>query len=103
MVRNSYAKTWQMPRKMCGKGWDGLAPPCLSGLAVVTRCAPLHFTFAGLELNCDKMDLSELTKSCQQLWEKKPGVFLLLILGFVVFVFLVVDAWRHKRRRRRPR
>jgi len=44
------------------------------------------------------MDLHEVTSSIQQLWENKPGVVVLLILGFVVFVFLVVDAWRHKRR-----
>jgi hypothetical protein len=49
------------------------------------------------------MDLNELFRSFQQIWENKPGVLVLLILGFVVFVFLVVDAWRHKRRSKRPR
>jgi hypothetical protein len=49
------------------------------------------------------MDLTEIGKSLQQLWEYKPGTLLLVLLGFVVFVFLVVDTWRHKRRRRRPR
>ena len=49
------------------------------------------------------MDLSEVARSLQQLWEAKPGVIVLLILGFAGFVYLVVDTWRHKRRRKRPR
>jgi hypothetical protein len=49
------------------------------------------------------MDVEEIVKGFQLLWEHQPGALVLLILGFVVFVFLVVDAWRHKRRRRRPR
>ena len=44
---------------------------------------------------------SDLASSIQQLWETKPGAVILLVLGFVVFVFLVVDAWRHKRHRKR--
>ena len=39
----------------------------------------------------------------QQLWDNKPGAVILLILGFIVFLFLVVDAWRHKRRNKRPK
>jgi len=49
------------------------------------------------------MILSEIARSFQQLWEAKPGVVVLLVLGFVVFVFLVVDAYIHKRRRKKPR
>ena len=49
------------------------------------------------------MDFDEIASSFRQLWEKKPGAMVLLALGFVVFVFLVVDAWRHKRRSKRPR
>jgi hypothetical protein len=48
------------------------------------------------------MDLNDISRSFQELWEAKPGAVVLLILGFVVFVFLVLDAWRHKRRRKRP-
>jgi hypothetical protein len=48
------------------------------------------------------MDLMEISSSFQQLWETKPGAVVLMVLGFVVFVFLVVDTWRHKRRRKRP-
>jgi hypothetical protein len=49
------------------------------------------------------MDLSAIGSSVSELWEKKPGAVMLLVLGFAVFVFVVVDAWRHKRRRKRPR
>ena len=42
------------------------------------------------------MDLPELSKGVRTLWEQKPGAVVLLILGFLIFVFLVVDAWRHK-------
>ena len=47
------------------------------------------------------MDLPEIWKSLQGLWEQKPGAVVLLILGFFVFVYLVVDAWRHKHKRKR--
>jgi hypothetical protein len=49
------------------------------------------------------MDLTEVSRSFQQLWENKPTALMLLAFGFLVFLFLVVDAWRHKRRRKRPR
>lgn len=49
------------------------------------------------------MDFYDLTRSFQTLWENKPGAVVLLGLGFIVFLFLVVDAWRHKRRKRRTR
>ena len=47
------------------------------------------------------MQSYDLANSIQQLWENKPGAVVLLVLGFVVFVFLVVDAWRHKRHHRK--
>jgi len=43
----------------------------------------------------------ELLHNLQQLWENKPGAVVLLILGFVVFVFLVVDTWRHRQKHRK--
>jgi len=49
------------------------------------------------------MDLQEISRSLQQLWESEPGAVLLAILGFLVFVFLVVDTWRHRRWRKRNR
>jgi hypothetical protein len=49
------------------------------------------------------MEFQQLVRSCQALWEEKPGAVVLLFLGFLVFVFLVVDTWRHKRRRRKSR
>jgi hypothetical protein len=48
------------------------------------------------------MDLSEMIRNVKQIWELNPGAVVLLTLGFLVFIFLVVDAWRHKRRHRRP-
>jgi hypothetical protein len=48
------------------------------------------------------MNFNEIARSLEQLWENKPGMFVLLVLGVVVFIFLVVDAWRHKRRRKGP-
>jgi hypothetical protein len=49
------------------------------------------------------MDLSEVSRNLQLLWENKPGAVILLALGFTVFVFVVVDTWRHKRHRKKPR
>jgi hypothetical protein len=45
------------------------------------------------------MELDQVLRDLQLLWEYKPGAVVLLALGFVVFLFLVVDVWRHKRRR----
>jgi len=49
------------------------------------------------------MDFQELWRNFQEIWENKPGILVLLVLGFLVFVFLVVDARRHKRRSKKPR
>jgi hypothetical protein len=49
------------------------------------------------------MEISEVSRSLRQLWENKPGILILLCIGFVGFVVLVVDTWRHRRRRKRPR
>ena len=43
----------------------------------------------------------EVFQNLQQLWENKPGALVLLVLGFVVFVFLVVDTWRHRKKFKR--
>jgi hypothetical protein len=48
------------------------------------------------------MELTEMGRNLRLLWEHKPGASVLMVLGVVVFLFLVVDAWRHKRRRKRP-
>jgi hypothetical protein len=47
------------------------------------------------------MESTELARSLHLLWERKPAALVLMALGLVVFLFLVVDAWRHKRRRKR--
>ena len=49
------------------------------------------------------MGFFEFSRSVQVLWENRPGAVLLLLLGFLVFVFLVIDAWSHKRRRKKRR
>ncbi|MEY2428015.1 MAG: hypothetical protein QOJ40_900 [Verrucomicrobiota bacterium] len=49
------------------------------------------------------MDFYELTRGFRQLWENRPGAVILLVLGLVVFTFLVIDTWRHKRRGKGPR
>ena len=49
------------------------------------------------------MDFYEIVRNVQSLWDNKPGAVILLGLGFLVFLFLVVDAWRHKRRKKGPR
>jgi hypothetical protein len=46
---------------------------------------------------------SEIARGIQEIWQNKPGVIVLLLLGFVVFLFLVLDAWLHKKRRKKPR
>ena len=48
------------------------------------------------------MDFYELFRGFKQLWENKPGAVVLLFLGIVVFVFLVIDTWRHKHRGKKP-
>ena len=48
------------------------------------------------------MDFHEISRGFEQMWENRPGAVVLLALGFMVFVFIVVDAWRQKRRRKRP-
>ncbi len=47
------------------------------------------------------MDLNEVFRSFHQLWNDRPGAVVLLVVGFALFILLVVDTWRHKRRRRR--
>ncbi len=37
----------------------------------------------------------------QLLWERKPAAVVLFVLGFIVFLFLVVDTWRHRKHRKR--
>jgi hypothetical protein len=49
------------------------------------------------------MDLDQVAKDFHSLWEKQPIAIILLAIGFVIFVYVVVDAWRHKRRRKGPR
>jgi hypothetical protein len=49
------------------------------------------------------MDWEQISKDFHSLWESRPVAILLLAFGFLIFVYLVIDARRHKRRRRGPR
>ena len=49
------------------------------------------------------MDFEQISKEFHSLWQSHSGAVLLLGVGVLVFVFLVIDAWRHKRRRKGPR
>lgn len=46
------------------------------------------------------MNWSQLTSGVKQIWENKPGVIILLVLGFVVFVFIVIDTHKHRQRKK---
>jgi len=47
------------------------------------------------------MNWSALVNGFKQIWENKPGIILLLGLAVVVFVFLVIDTRRHRKRHKR--
>jgi len=49
------------------------------------------------------MNWSALQESFQQVWQNKPGLIVLLGVGFVVFVLIVVDVRLHKKRKRKER
>jgi hypothetical protein len=41
---------------------------------------------------------SSVLTGLQELWDDRPGVIVLLVLGMGIFLFLVLDAWRRKPR-----
>ena len=47
------------------------------------------------------MDLTDAASTIRLVWQYKPEIIWLLVLGSAVFLFVVVDTWSHKRRRRR--
>ncbi len=47
------------------------------------------------------MSFFELSAGFRTVWENQPTMVVLSLVGFLVFVFLVVDVWVLKRRRRR--
>ena len=49
------------------------------------------------------MDFDQLSKDFHTIWQSQPLAIILLGSGFLIFIFVVVDAWLHKRRRKRPR
>ena len=44
------------------------------------------------------MNWSQLTNGVKQIWENRPGVIVLFGVGFLVFLFIVVDTWRHRQK-----
>jgi hypothetical protein len=40
---------------------------------------------------------SGMMNGIKQIWENKPGVLVLLALGFIVFIVVVLDARRHRK------
>ena len=44
------------------------------------------------------MNWSQLTNGVKQIWENRPGVVVLLGVGFLVFIFIVIDARRHRQK-----
>ena len=46
--------------------------------------------------------MDDIGKNFNALWEQ-PTAVVLLIVGLIVFLFVVVDAWYHKRYRKRRR
>ena len=49
------------------------------------------------------MSENDITRGLRILWETRPTVVVLLVLGFLIFLFVVVDTWRHKRKRKHRR
>ena len=47
------------------------------------------------------MDWSQFVKDLHLVWQYKPDVIILLVVGFLIFLFLVVDVWNHKARHKR--
>ena len=74
------------------------------GLGLAAILAPLQL-FLGDQHGLNTLRHQPIKVAAMEAhWDgSKPGALVLLLLGFVVFIFLVVDAWRHKRRNKKPR
>jgi len=44
------------------------------------------------------MNWAQLTNGLKTIWDNNPGVIMLIGLGFVVFVVIVLDARRHRKK-----
>jgi hypothetical protein len=44
------------------------------------------------------MNWSQLTNGVKLIWENRPGVVVLFGIGFLVFLFIVIDTWRHRQK-----
>src|SRR5579859_7551699 len=61
-------------------------------------CPPLNQPARSV-LTCQRMEPGVLN-GLSEIWREKPDLVLLTCIGFSLFVFLVVDAWRFRHLRR---
>jgi hypothetical protein len=47
---------------------------------------------------CCRMNWGQLSNGVKQIWDNNPGVIVLIILGFVVFLVIVLDARHHRQK-----
>jgi hypothetical protein len=40
---------------------------------------------------------SGLISSFKDVWDNKPYLVVAVAIGFLIFLFVVIDAWRHRR------
>jgi len=67
--------------------------------AVPRMVGKLPVYFSGLAVyRPGEMNWSQLTAGVKQIWENRPGVVVLLGIGFLVFIFIVIDARRHRQK-----
>jgi len=52
--------------------------------------------FERLDVACGEMN-SDLFKFASEIWQRQPIIIVLLLGGFVIFVLLVTDAYRHRK------
>ena len=43
---------------------------------------------------------SDLLKFASEIWQRQPVIIVLLLGGFVIFVLLVIDAYRHRKKQK---
>jgi hypothetical protein len=49
------------------------------------------------------MDWRDIFASVRELWDNQPRTISLLGLGILLFLLLAIDAWWHRKHRKRPR
>jgi hypothetical protein len=49
------------------------------------------------------MELASIIKSAWEVCQNSPGLFILAVVGICAFVFIILDAHRHRKKRPRHR